>query len=466
MASTTTSGQWADLPADLLRDISCRLHAASDAVCFDAVCRPWRNALEYRKVLLPRLVAPSNNDDSAEDQRCRCTSYHAPGICVLDRRVARTDGTAAWLLWAHKELSLVNPLTADSLPFPSERLEPKWKWLQHRQRIILDDGTVLIYDFTPSQPEEYYPTPTFRASFLPHDEDGGRWRRVSSYLSPDSCCAAAYYYGYIVCVGLANCHILWPGWVSDSVPEGLYRPETTNEKRVALPDEPGKERRCSYLVESGGGLLLASVLQEDSGTDLSVSLHELCLRSGRWRNRVVEWVSSEQSAYWAGLLKLDDAVLFLGFPCSFAVDAAWFNGEVSGGTAYFVIDNTLEQNRRFGPPEPCSVYRYSFKDSAATLVETLPPGWHDAKCMWFLPDPKISFFSAPMNRGQGGNPATCKDIITQTHSIPKKNNINTVVYIFALQHTRERYAKTNAFIAIGHGCKAQGRWLTIYLNKE
>ena len=37
--------------------------------------------------------------------------------------------------------------------------------------------------------------------------------------------------------------------------------------------------------------------------------------------------------------------------------------------------------------------------SWTTLVETLPPGWHDARCMWFLPDPQIS----PILRG---GPAT------------------------------------------------------------
>ncbi|XBI41551.1 hypothetical protein VPH35_126004 [Triticum aestivum] len=408
---------WADLPADFLRDIYGRLHTASDVVRFHAMCRPWRTGLDHKKILLPWLVAPSGADDSMEDQRCRCvfskTSYSAPGICVQDRRVARTDGTAAWVLSAHKDLRLVNPLTADSLPFPGERLDHKW--LDHRHRIISGDGTILLYDFTQSQPEECYPPPhRFQASFRGHDEDDGEWRHVSSNLGTDRCCAAAYYHGYIMCVGLAKCHLLWPDW--QLVFDDLYivERENTTELRAVLPSEPGKVRRCSYLFESGGELLLASVLQEDSGTDLSVSLHVL-----RYCNRVVEWLPmrSEQSDDWASVLKLDDAVLFLGFPASFAVDGALFGGEVSGGTAYFVIDNTSEQDGRSGPPETCSVYRYSFMDGATTLVETLPPGWHDARCMWFLPNPQLSLFHTPITHGQQGDPVSSNDSTTQPQQL-------------------------------------------------
>ena len=65
--------------------------------------------------------------------------------------------------------------------------------------------------------------------------------------------------------------------------------------------------RCSYLFESGGDLLLASVLQADSGTDLSVSLHELRLTSGQEEERVVEWAKTDGSDHYG------EEVLFLGF---------------------------------------------------------------------------------------------------------------------------------------------------------
>ncbi|KAI4970176.1 hypothetical protein ZWY2020_001090 [Hordeum vulgare] len=44
------------------------------------------------------------------------------------------------------------------------------------------------------------------------------------------------------------------------------------------------------------------------------------------------------------------------------------------------------------------------------MVETLPAGWHDVRCMWFLPDPQIPVFHAPTTRVRRGTPTTnCKD---------------------------------------------------------
>ena len=121
LATTTHAGeaQWSELPPDLLRDISSRLHAAVDLVRFHAVCRPWRETIVVvdgapppsNNNLLPWLLAPSaahvTSADLA-DQRCRCvfsrTSCNAPGICsIRDRRVACADGTAAWLVGGNTE---------------------------------------------------------------------------------------------------------------------------------------------------------------------------------------------------------------------------------------------------------------------------------------------------------------------------------------------------------------------------
>ncbi|XBI40975.1 hypothetical protein VPH35_125489 [Triticum aestivum] len=395
MESATPSGQWADLPADLLRDISGGLHTASDAVC-----RSWCNTRENKRGLLTWLVALSATDDSVslKDKQCHCVfskaSYSAPSVSLSDSRVGRSDGTAAWLLSA--DLSLVNPLTAQSMPFPRERLD--CKWLDHKHRVVSDDGAVLLYDFRPEQGNN--PRSRFRASFLRPDHD--EWLHVTSNLGTNRCCAAVYYCGYIVCMGLASCHILYD--------PGLYTNVITNKVQAVLPDEPGKVCRCSYILESGGNLLLACVLQEDSGTDLSVSLHQLCPRNGGEgeEERVVEWVWDDESDF-------HDAVLFLGFTGSFLVDAVCFGGELSGGTAYFVVDNTAGHARCSCLPESCSVDRYSFKDGAATLMEILPTGWTDARCMWFLPDPQIPVFCAPpMTRGRRGTPTTCNDGTTQS----------------------------------------------------
>ncbi|CAN6339944.1 unnamed protein product [Urochloa humidicola] len=334
-AKTTTSiasasPPWADLLPELLCNIAGRLHAASDNVRFRAVCRKWRIAAADvsgyapRRLLLPWLLAPSAAVNEVEDQRCRCvfskTTYRSPGICVRDRRVAYAKGGAAWLVRGNNETSLVNPLSAARLSFPGAGGECLMsnEWLDHRHRIVSDDGSVLLYNF---DPKYRHCSPTFRASFL---RPGHRkWLRVSSDdLNTGRCCAAACYRGgYVVWVDLAYCYILRPNW----------------DMRAELPIEPGKVRLHSYLLTYRGGLLLASVLLEPSGY-VSVSLHELHLKTGHSGddNMDVEWVRRGESD--SDMARLDDDVMFLGFPASFAVEAARFGGKLSGGAAYFVLD--------------------------------------------------------------------------------------------------------------------------------
>ncbi|XP_052142257.1 uncharacterized protein LOC127761959 [Oryza glaberrima] len=161
---------------------------------------------------------------------------------------------------------------------------------------------------------------------------------------------------------------------------------------MPLPDEPGKVRRRSYLLELRGELLLASVLQDDDDDDdcLSVSVHafdvDAAVHALDPNAAEPPAAAAPASPVWE---KRDDVlgdhVLFLGYPGSFAVEAAQFHGDVSGGSVYFVVRS-----------ESCRVYTYSFVDAAAgggtaaaTLVETLPAGWNDERCMWFLPLPCI-----------------------------------------------------------------------------
>ncbi|CAL4903784.1 unnamed protein product [Urochloa decumbens] len=374
---------WADLPGEALRNIAGRLHAASDCVRFHTACYKWHATLVSDPpwcCLLPWLLAPSSaaGDKAAKDQLCRCVfskaTYRAPGICVGDWRVAYADGTAAWLVRGKDETFLANPLTAERLPLPADNA-----WLGRRHRIVSADADngdycALLYDFNPRSGFQGY---------VAHREIGDSWLRVSSDLSgSDRCCAAACHHGgYVVCVDLANCHVLRPS------PEQYYKKccYATNQVRAPLPEEPaGKVRRCSYLLEYRGELLLASVLRDRRpGGRLSVSLHELHLAAGQ--NGVeepeVEWLRRDQSD--SDISLFGQELLFLGFPNSFTMEAADFSEEVSGGAAYFVV----EDNSAVTEPT-CSVYRYRFRDGTATLVERLPAGWHDASCMWFLPAPK------------------------------------------------------------------------------
>ncbi|CAL4903782.1 unnamed protein product [Urochloa decumbens] len=383
---------WADLPVEARRNICNRLHMASDSVRFHAVCHGWKAALDDGDPpggrLLPWLLAPSSaaTVDEAEDQRCRCVfskaTYRAPGICFRDRRVAYPDGTAAWLVRCRKKTFLVNPLTAQRLCRVND-----W-WLDYRHRIVCNADSALLYDLFGRRNK-------FKASFIHAAALGDAWFDVSSRLSTSRCCAAACHKGgYAVCVDLVNCHVLRPS--PEQEDEYNCGSDTTREVRAALPEEPAdKVRRCSYLLEYRGELLLASVLRDRrAGGRLSVSLHELRLGAGLngIEEPEVRWVSRDQSD--SDMSLMEQEVFFLGFPNSFAVEAAEFGGEVSGGAAYFVIedDNSAggQGRARSTAAEPtCSVYRYGFRDDATTLVERLPAGWHDARCMWFLPKPHI-----------------------------------------------------------------------------
>ncbi|CAN6349199.1 unnamed protein product [Urochloa humidicola] len=322
---------WEDLPVEALRNIFSRLHAASDLVRYHAVCRKWNTASDgdgegdLPGCLLPWLLAPPSS--SEDDQPCRCVfskaTYRAPGICVGgDRRVAYADGTAAWLVGdKEKKTFLANPLTAERL---ADLPDGDW-WRDWRHRVVSGDyDCFLVYD-------DFNPRRRFRAWF--QHPSFGRWLRVSSdTIRTDRCCAAASHHGgYVVCVDLVNCHVLRPNPEQEEENEYNYF-NTTREVRAPLPEEPaGKVRRCSYLLEYCGDLLLASVLRDRrAGGRLSVTLHELCLNGGE--EPEVEWVRRDRSGFDMSLL--DHDVLFLGFPNSFAMEAAEFSGEVSGGTAY------------------------------------------------------------------------------------------------------------------------------------
>jgi len=101
---------WADLPLDLLRDISRRLHATTDYVRFHATCKPWRDTLppaQCYPAFLPWLLAPP---DSAKHRMARCVfsssrstrrgTSAATEISVRDRRsvISLVDGTAVTTL--------------------------------------------------------------------------------------------------------------------------------------------------------------------------------------------------------------------------------------------------------------------------------------------------------------------------------------------------------------------------------
>uniref|UniRef100_A0A0D9VEJ7 RRM domain-containing protein n=1 Tax=Leersia perrieri TaxID=77586 RepID=A0A0D9VEJ7_9ORYZ len=366
--------------APLLCLIAGRLHAAVDVVRFHAVCRSWHDMIHdlpppCQRGLLPWLLAPSRTYDSDDDDTdtdagvsCRCvfskTSYQSPGLCVQDKRVAHADGTASWFING----LMVNPLTAmyitNSGRYPSRWMEREG--LSHR--VVSTDGAFLAYGHETG------------SSYL-HIK-GQFWTQckrvaecvditVDTVYTFDRCAVASYRGSFIVCVDPANCDI-----VKKDVDFLHHYPKCT-----PLPDDdqPAKVRRHSFLVELRGELLLASVLQDvdcDGGGDgdgesLSVSVHALDV------DAAVDAVWERRDGQVLG-----DHVLFLGFPSSFAVEADRFGDELQGGTAYFVMSS-----------EPCGgrVYRCSIDGvGTATVVDTLPDGWNNHRCMWFMPQPDIA----------------------------------------------------------------------------
>ncbi|BAS78027.1 Os02g0267600 [Oryza sativa Japonica Group] len=165
-----------DLPPELVCLIGRRLHTAINVVRFHAVCSDWRQSLRHippspppAAALLPWLPAPSSGDDAdaAAGVACRCvfskTSYHAPGLCFRDRRVAHADGTASWFI----NDKLVNPLTG-WINVGRVKKYP-WMWTDGSKGffhcVVSGDGSLLVYRLSPRwrSPDRLSITPTTAA---------------------------------------------------------------------------------------------------------------------------------------------------------------------------------------------------------------------------------------------------------------------------------------------------------------
>ena len=188
---------WADLPLDLLRDISRRLHATTDYVRFHATCKPWRDTLppaQCYPAFLPWLLGPP---DSTKHRKGRCVfsssrstrrgTGAATEISVRDRRcvISLVDGTAVSTLTSicsgsgHSGgvltvggVDVVDPLTgsaasasATALPLPPFSCddETKW-WVDHADGMVSGDGTIILYLVGPIS-RSYY-LPVFNAALL------------------------------------------------------------------------------------------------------------------------------------------------------------------------------------------------------------------------------------------------------------------------------------------------------------
>ncbi|KAL6655018.1 hypothetical protein ACP70R_005844 [Stipagrostis hirtigluma subsp. patula] len=394
-----------DLPPDLLRLISGRLHDAADFVRFHAVCKPWRDSLpapSHTPPFLPWLLAPGRGYDPSIAQFrsiFSMTTWCAPAAWRRRCRwLSNEDGAVRWLLATGGDPSslpcLVDPFTGAATALP---LLPDWirGLLEGGSGFVSPDGAVVLFGFA------FFGKNTHclvtAAVLRPGDE---AWTTKRTDFLSGTCfdCgfAAAYHDGEIVLVdSLFHQHIVklrvtggGGGGGGDGGVFEVVRTPTTGRETA---EGPSHDRQRIHMFESRGELLVACVVLDTAAQNggaasafagaLSVWIYALERRPGANDDGGVRWVRRDGRS-------LGDRVVFLGSPTSFAADAAPFAGEVSGGCAYFVLNST--EARRWGVPAASGVYKYSFEDGMATVVEKLPfgTGWHDdMDMMWFAPHP-------------------------------------------------------------------------------
>ncbi|XBI97386.1 hypothetical protein VPH35_017763 [Triticum aestivum] len=273
---------WADLPPELLLDISGCLHEPADFVPLHTVCMSSRGAgllhsPRTRPMFRPWLLMPCDGiivhsvvnfgGMSTSGLRRDCDDMvlaEPPGASSADDRkwVASIDGTAAWFFTWSTEPKLVNLLTGD-ITLMSKLLDN------------VDDKTKQLWK-----------------------DPCGRFLDVACHNSK---------------IYVRACDKLVP-------------------KLNAIN---GRDYICdgTYLLESSGELISASVLHEhgwqvSDGTPWGALLVELEAPEETNGDGKLRWV---QRQGWS----LRDRVLFLGSPASFSVDATELG--MDGGCAYFMF---------------------------------------------------------------------------------------------------------------------------------
>lgn len=394
----------ADLPPELLREISGRLHDVADFVRFHAVCKPWRDSHHQTTMMttdqfLPWLLAPSKKGDDSLKFRCvfSRTSYRAPlpppksGTDGQVNWVASADGTAIRYFTASPDgPTLHDALTGELIthmpPFPSEDVDGLLG--ENPSGIVYNDGTVLLYNKHDSSEED---TAEFKAALLcPGDDE---WTFVKRTLESPN-------YGEF-------CVAYHAGKILVSVKDDLWLVVTApsaaaNSDQVLLPklswmpcEHDGRYYEYSYVLESRGELLWVSVhIKMDYLEKSSTSVCDLVQALSMSVHTLEEVTKGPEKLRWVRKLgrSLADRVLFLGWPNSFAVDASRLG--VSGGFTYFLFYDNHRLRKRRG------VFRYNLMDNTTELIEWLPQGWDNEMCAWLVPQPTI----APIDQGPDTTP--------------------------------------------------------------
>uniref|UniRef100_M8AZB6 Uncharacterized protein n=1 Tax=Aegilops tauschii TaxID=37682 RepID=M8AZB6_AEGTA len=127
---------------------------------------------------------------------------------------------------------------------------------------------------------------------------------------------------------------------------------------------------------------------------------------------------------------MEDRVLFLGWPDSFAVDASRLG--VTGGFAYFLYYD--DQGGRL-PHERHGMFRYNTTE----FVEWLPQGWDSDMCMWLLPQLTIAPIQhGPANTSRSNN--TCAGVLMP--NLPLSANSSWLQHLFSMrQHLFSMFSR-------------------------
>ncbi|CAM0877219.1 unnamed protein product [Alopecurus aequalis] len=405
-ATSLTLSRWADLPPDLLGDISGHLRDPADFTRVHAVCTLWRDALLSRRTtaassppFLPWLLTSSKGRifhctvdfgriDSAEVSSMSSHRRSREDVILVepagatfvgdgDRNwVTSADGTAAWLFTDTRPLNVLTGVIT-RLPKLQDLHHPTLKLpMENLCGIVYGDGTIFLYSIIYK-----FGRLEFTAAIL--RPNNAAWTFVNRTLLASRSCqpAASYHNGKILVFPCAQdyWYVLAP---DDSSPDG-YRLEYMFDYSWSANHGRTKYLRdYSYILASQGELLWVSVLvkQDNRGGNgntndddpvlaFSVTVHALEEEeeevSGGGKMR---WVARDGRTF-------VDRILFLGAPASIVVDDAQL--AVGGGCAYFVFKRGL--------------FRYSFVDGEAKLVKQLRPvHGTDKACVWLQPQPTIA----------------------------------------------------------------------------
>ncbi|KAI4984613.1 hypothetical protein ZWY2020_017243 [Hordeum vulgare] len=400
-----TTRPWAYLSPELLAGVCASVHDATDFVRFHAVCQTWRDArpsqlspLETRpsqtfqpwllsqrigRIINSHVVYPGRFS-SEPTRRGSNTGFllvePAETSAGGERNwVASVDGRFAWLFVGGSEPTLFDIVTGEVKPLPpfpgQDGDNGIGRRLTNPRGIVYGDGTIFVYSFnTESARGQGYYHPGFTGAILRPGDTA--WTAVENRLNMRAthhACAAYHGGKVLVWVSVFFWCILTPsfglGGNGGNNAGAVVHLETTWDKL----EEDYYERDQCYVLESRGELLWASVLVEHKGRDdhaegimaskLTVRVHALEKEvAGRDRMRWVERVDDRG---------LEDRVMFLGSPTSFAVDAIELG--LDGGCVYFVYKHR--------------VFRYNLVDGKASPVEWMSAagrGSHKAH-VWLRP---------------------------------------------------------------------------------